>query len=282
MVPKPVIYAAAVTPRGTAGEIDFGAAFELIDFLCRSGVSGIALFTAAGEYGALAAGDRSRLTYLAVKRSRVPLLAGVGTATLDESVTLGREARDAGAAGLLLPPPYFFRYEQDDLREYYLQFAAQVEGVRTYISRTAELDANTAAELMETGRFAGVEEAGGDCAGAARWTRNGLVGEDRCVRSGLAAGAGGAVSAAAGAIPEVAMALAGGEEQAATLFDEFVERLARAPRTAMLKAAVSARGLKTGAAVVVLTPEKARRVAEFAEWFRAWVPGVVKGRSAGA
>ena len=32
------------------GVPDFGAAFELIDFLCAARVRGIALFTAAGEY----------------------------------------------------------------------------------------------------------------------------------------------------------------------------------------------------------------------------------------
>ena len=96
---------AAVTPRGKAGEVNFGATFELIDYLSAARVGGIALFTAWGEYPALAADDRSRLTYLAVKRSRVPVLAGVGSATLDVSLALARDARDAGVAALLVPPP---------------------------------------------------------------------------------------------------------------------------------------------------------------------------------
>ena len=55
------LIAAAVTPRNRHQEIDFGAAFELLDFLSRAGVPGIALFTAAGEYPSLAADERSRL-----------------------------------------------------------------------------------------------------------------------------------------------------------------------------------------------------------------------------
>ena len=43
------VIVAALTPRGKKGDLDFGAAFELIDHLCAARVRGIALFTAAGK-----------------------------------------------------------------------------------------------------------------------------------------------------------------------------------------------------------------------------------------
>ena len=58
----PGLIAAAVTPRNPKEEIDLGAAFELLDFLSRARVNGIALFTAVGEYPSLAADERSRLS----------------------------------------------------------------------------------------------------------------------------------------------------------------------------------------------------------------------------
>ena len=42
------VIVAALTPRGKKGDLDFGAAFELIDRLCAAGVRGIALFTESG------------------------------------------------------------------------------------------------------------------------------------------------------------------------------------------------------------------------------------------
>ena len=111
------VTAAAITPRGKTGDVNFGATFELIDYLCAARVDGIALFTAWGEYPALAVDDRARLTYLAVKRSRVPVVAGVGSATLGHSLQLAREARSAGVAAILLPPPLYHRY--DHLRVLY-------------------------------------------------------------------------------------------------------------------------------------------------------------------
>ena len=40
------VHAAAITRRGQNGDINFGAIFELIDYLCAARVGGIALFTA--------------------------------------------------------------------------------------------------------------------------------------------------------------------------------------------------------------------------------------------
>ena len=67
------VNAAAITPRGKQGDVDFGAAFELIDYLCACGVRGIVFFSPAGEYPSLSIEERGRLLYLACKRSRVPL-----------------------------------------------------------------------------------------------------------------------------------------------------------------------------------------------------------------
>src|ERR1017187_5735688 len=90
------VIVAALTPRGKKGDLDFGAAFELIDRLCAARVSGIALFTAAGEYPAFSLDERSRLLYLAAKRSRVPLYAGAGSIGLTTRSTW-REGRNARA-----------------------------------------------------------------------------------------------------------------------------------------------------------------------------------------
>src|SRR5207244_3224539 len=122
------IYVAAVTPQRKSYEADVGAMLELVDFLAAAGVNGIALLGSTGEFLHLAFEDRVRLVQLAVKRSRVPVLVGVGHSTLDGAVGLGREAMKAGAAGLLLMPPYFFRYNQEDIQEFYVQFAGVLGG----------------------------------------------------------------------------------------------------------------------------------------------------------
>jgi 4-hydroxy-tetrahydrodipicolinate synthase len=291
------VYAATITPRGKHGDVDFGAVFELIDFLCAARVRGIVLFGPSGEYPALSVDERTRLLYLAVKRSRVPLLAGVGSASLDVSLGLARQARDAGVAGVLLPPPFFFHYQQDDLCEFYLQFAAQAgKGAVTYISNapafTTGIQVDTALQLLETGYFAGIEEASGNLDTLARLqaaASNGrpftlLSGCDATLARARCAGAHGAISPAACAVPELFIALdsaiRAGDRDRATRLDAmlqlFLDWLDEFPHPAALKVATSLRGLKSGPLSVPLTAEKQKKLNQFREWFPEWLCQVKK------
>jgi 4-hydroxy-tetrahydrodipicolinate synthase len=256
---KPGPIAAAITPRNLNEEIDFGAAFELIDFLCRSGINGIALFTLIGEYASIADDDRSRLLCLAVKRSRTPIYAGIGAATFDSTLGLARSARDAGAEALLLPPPHGFAYGQDDIREFYLQFAAHVgDAPPVYLMDSPGLctaiEPATANELIASGAFAGVCN---------------FLSETAC------------------AVPELALAhhealAAGRGEHAArivAMLDEFTTWIREFPSPVGVKTAVALRGVKTGPLPIPLTPQKQRRLEEFRAWFAAWLPVAKKNHA---
>jgi 4-hydroxy-tetrahydrodipicolinate synthase len=288
-------YAAAVTPRGKQGDLDFGTAFELLDFLGKAGVSGIALFTGSGEYPALGRDERSRLVYLAVKRSRVPVLVGVGSATLDDSLLLAREARDAGAAAVLLPPPYFFRYEQDDIREFYVQFAAHMSGsVPLVISNdprhTTAIEPETARELLAGRGIAAVEDGSTTVEAFERMRAavNGqtriLAGSDDYLVRAFQAGAHGAVSAMAGVVPELVIALeratrAGALDEAVALdrkVQEFLVWRREFPEPAILKTAAALRGVKVGALLAPLSAARKKRLEEFREWFQGWLPAIKK------
>jgi 4-hydroxy-tetrahydrodipicolinate synthase len=290
------IGAAAVTPRGKHGEADFGAALELVDFLSKGGVQYISLLGVNGEFSALSMEERTRLTYLATKRSRVPLLVGVGSATLDCAVELGREAAGAGVAGLLAMPPCFSRYDQDDIREYYMQFAAQVgHGVPLYMEHipwfTSPLEVETATALLNAGLYAGVVDAsgGGDSLDRFRELRRRysfalLSGDDASFVRARRAGADGAISAVACAVPELMMALdravrandAAAAERREARVSEFLAWCARFAAPVVVRAAVAERGLTTGPPAVPMGPEKLRLLDAFREWFRGWLPAVLK------
>jgi 4-hydroxy-tetrahydrodipicolinate synthase len=288
MTDDPGVIVAAITPRGTHGDVDFGAAFDLLDYLCAAGVRGIALFGATGEYPALAFDERTRLLFLAAKRSRVPLLAGVGSASLDASVALAREAIAAGVSGILLPPPHFFGYQQDDIHEFYLQFAARVGvGPATFLCNTpaftSPIAVETALALLETGRFAGIEDASGDFESLARLkAATVLVGDDAIFARARRAGVHGAISPAACAVPELVLALdraiaAGNQAEAVRLdqlLQEFIGWMRQFPRPAIIKVATGLRGLATGPLAVPLPPGKQRKLDEFREWFQGWLPRV--------
>jgi dihydrodipicolinate synthase/N-acetylneuraminate lyase len=280
------VHAAAITPRNAHGEMDLGAAFELIDFLSRSGVAGVVLFSEVGEYPAFSPEDRSRLVYLAVKRSRVPVLAGIGSGSLDLSIALARESRDGGAEALLLPPPFFFRYDPDDLQEFYARFAAQSDCAGdTFLwnspSVTSNIPVESAVRIIDAHGFAGIVDSSGDpeaftCLQAASGSHGFRLfsGDDRLFSWARSIGAP-VISAAASAIPEIAVAMdraiASGKrmevDRLQPLFDEFLGWIDRFPQPILLKVATGIRGLKTGPLPLPVCPEKQAALDQFRGWF---------------
>jgi 4-hydroxy-tetrahydrodipicolinate synthase len=287
---------AALTPRGKQGDVDLGVAFELVDMLYRAGAGGIALFTATGEYAAFSPDERSRLVYLARKRSRVPVLVGVGSATLEISLALAREARQAGAAAVLLPPPFYYRYDQDDIHAFYHQFAQQLGGgipvfLSNYPGFTDPIEPTTALCLLETGWFAGIEDASGDWAtfaslrsAATRCSVPILAGHDALLMEAGAAGVRGWMSPAASAVPELVVALhraLAAQDRARIdslnhVLQQFVTFAAGLPQPAVVKLAAALRGLKTGPLAVPLPLAREREIDRFREWFQGWMPELKK------
>jgi 4-hydroxy-tetrahydrodipicolinate synthase len=290
------VYAAAVTPRREGPEIDLAAAFELVDFLARGGVDGIALMGSTGEFPHFSIPERSRLVSLAAKRSRVPVLAGVSHSTFDGALAMAREAAQAGVAGVLLMPPYFFPYSQDDVKHFYLRFAEEFRQAAPIVlydipAFTTPIAPETAAELLATGLFAGIKDSSLSWdhftvlkAARERQPFSLMVGQDALFTRERADGADGLISGVASALPELLVALdrailSGETERIGCLgrdLEEFLSRIQEFPAPVAIREAVAARGLWAGPPAAPLTPSAREKLDRFAGWFRDWLPGVLK------
>jgi N-acetylneuraminate lyase len=286
------VYPAAVTPHRMDGhEADYGAMLELVDFLSRFGTQGVFLLGETGEFLNIRFSDRIRLVHLAVKRSRVPVIAGVSHSTLDGAMELASEAISSDAGALLLMPPYFFRYSQEDVLEFYEQFALQVRrNIPILLDNlprfTTPIEIETARRLLASGRFAGIRDSSNDPAYfeqlAALQAELGFLlysGLDRDYAQMRARGVSGIMSPAAGVVPEVYVALdraiSEGAIQKAELLECKIRELAdwmdRFPAPVAAKTAVALRKLKTGPPAVPLSPEKDAMLVEFQKWFTPWM-----------
>jgi len=290
------VNAAAVTSRRDGPEIDLGATFDLIEYLSGAGVAGIALLGSTGEFPHYDLSERVRLITLGVKRSRVPIIAGVGHSSLDGVLTLARDAAAAGAAAVLLMPPYFFRYSQEEVKEFCLRFAAEFkEPVPILLYNipffTTGMTCETALELLATGLFAGIKDSSGDFgyferfqAARAETPFTLLVGNDVIFTRARSAGADGVVSGVACAVPELILGLdraiaAGAAQQVERLearLQEFISQIDRFPVPLGIREALAVRGLKVGPPAVPLGPQAQRELEAFREWFKDWLPAVQK------
>ncbi len=289
------VWAAAVTPHRREGfEADHAAMLELVDRLSGSGIDGIVLLGATGEFLHIKNEDRLRLVHLAVKRSRVPIIAGVSHSTLDAAIQMADAAVDSGVAGLLLMPPYFYKYTDAEILEFYRVFAVAVGGAAPVLlynlpAFTNGISPSIAKQLLESGEFAGIKDSSGDPAMMSALAElravhdfSLLSGNDRYVVDAARAGYDGVVSGVAGALPELVLALwkaagGGNSERAAMLqahLVEFVEWIEQFPVPVGITAAVEARGARVGPPAVPLTSEQFDLLERFKTWLSAWLPEI--------
>jgi 4-hydroxy-tetrahydrodipicolinate synthase len=285
------VFAAAVTPNrpGTL-DADYSALLDLLDFLATAGVDGICLMGSTGEFLNFTFSDRQRLVYLGARRSRVPIIVGVGHSTLAGALQLAEEAIAAGADGLLLMPPYFFTYGQREIEEFYKQFARETgDAVPIMLYNipqfTSKIEFETVRRLIDTGLFAGIKDSSGDWSYLAQLLALRrerpfalFAGHDRLALRALGEGADGVLSGCACAIPEILVGMrkaeATGDRARAEMLNaklaDFVDWIEKFPTPMGIKRAVELRGQKSGTLGAPLAPETAREMEAFLLWFKDW------------
>jgi 4-hydroxy-tetrahydrodipicolinate synthase len=278
-IPGPV-NVAAITPRTGAAYIpDTGAFAELVDFLAAAGAHGIVALGSTGEFPHFSLEDRAKLVAAAAARGRIPVMAAVTHSTLDGTVRLAM-------------PPYYFRYRQAEIREFYLRVADRLRGALPVLLYniplfTSAIAIETACELLASGAFAGIKDSSGDPEYFARLNAARrrtpfaiLAGADALFARARRQGADGVVSGVASAVPELLAALdraiQDGDEPRASRLDarlrEFLAWLDKFPVPEGVKAAARARGLPSAPPAVPLAEAARRDLDAFRDWFASWLP----------
>lgn len=127
-----------ITPVVTAFDrnykIDIEANQRIWDFVIEGGIDGIILMGSTGEFFALDMIQKKELILKAVRHinHRVPLIVGTGSMRTEETIELTRFAKDNGAEGVIIVPPYYFSLSQDSL-EYYFDTIADAVDIKIYL-----------------------------------------------------------------------------------------------------------------------------------------------------
>jgi 4-hydroxy-tetrahydrodipicolinate synthase len=203
---------------------------------------------------------------------------------------IGEAAMDAGSRGLLLPMPMFFRYGQDDLREFCANASRALKApclLYDLPDFTNGLAPETTLALLRDEEFiVGIKDSSGreqqiELFAQARRDESWIlfVGDDRLLARGLRAGWNGGISGVAGFCPELVMAFARSvmdkrDEEAArlqALFDELLGRLSVFPTPWAIRLGLAARGLETGPLPLPLAPARRRQAEQFQQWLPEWL-----------
>jgi 4-hydroxy-tetrahydrodipicolinate synthase len=209
---------ALVTPFAGDG-VDYVALRRHIDFLVESGVHAVLACGTTGESPTLTHDEHNKVVAetIAAARGRVPVIAGTGSNSTREAVSMSRHAREAGADGLLLVSPYYNKPTQDGLYRHFTT-VAEAAGLPVILYNIpgrcgVNILPETLQRLSKHELIVGVKEATGDLNQMIRTIE--LCGPDFLVTCGddgltlplLAVGGEGVISVAANIIPKPLVAM---------------------------------------------------------------------------
>lgn len=114
-----------VTPLQSSGEFDDVGCRNLVNHVLAGGVHGVLVTGSNGEVAALPPRVRTRavVTVADEVAGRVPVLVGVARVSLEEAEAEIHSAAAAGAAAVLVAPPFYSTIDQDAVRTFYLRVA---------------------------------------------------------------------------------------------------------------------------------------------------------------
>lgn len=119
---KPIgIYAPTVTAFNADESLNEQRTREYVRFLLKSGVHGLAPMGSAGEFVALTEKERMRAMECTLEEANgiVPVYAGTGHYSTRMTIELSRHAKENGATGLMLMPPYLMRPPKCDVLDHF-------------------------------------------------------------------------------------------------------------------------------------------------------------------
>ncbi len=204
---------ALVTPMRADGSLDEAAFARLIDWQISQGTQGIIPVGTTGESPTLTHEEHKRVVELAVAQAakRIPVMAGAGSNSTAEAISLAQHAERAGADGVLVVTPYYNKPTQEGLFQHYTAIADAIS-IPLFIYNipgrsVIDMSVETMARLAQHKNIAGVKDATANLTRPLHTTRAcgpefiQLSGEDHTALSFLAAGGHGCISVTANIAP---------------------------------------------------------------------------------
>ena len=158
---------ALITPFKNNG-LDEEAYIKLIHFQIDNGTNGLVPAGTTGESPTLSHDEHQRVIDLCIKESngKIPVIAGTGSNSTEEAISLTTHAEKAGANGALIVTPYYNKPTQEGLYQHY-KVINDTCGIPIIIYNipgrsVIDMSVDTMSRLYELNNIVGVKDATGD------------------------------------------------------------------------------------------------------------------------
>src|SRR5689334_18280999 len=200
---------ALITPfTEDGGAIDTQALAANVERLIAGGVGGLVPGGSTGEFTTLTNTERRQLTEATVEAAagRVPVVAGTGALSTAETVELSVHAERAGAAAVMVVPPFYDALSWRELQAHYAAVADAIGIPIMYYNLPSATGITLTAEQLRALPIASLKDTGGDATVATELIQTDgptlLNGWDTLTFAALAAGVKAVVWGTAAIIPE--------------------------------------------------------------------------------
>ena len=150
--------------------LDVESYIKLIHFHLENGTSGLVPAGTTGESPTLSHKEHQQVIDLCIKESsgKIPVIAGTGSNSTDEAISLTTHAEKAGANAALIVTPYYNKPTQEGLYQHYKAINDKC-GLPIIIYNipgrsVIDMSVETMARLFELKNIVGVKDATGDLA----------------------------------------------------------------------------------------------------------------------
>ncbi|MDP6350951.1 MAG: 4-hydroxy-tetrahydrodipicolinate synthase [Alphaproteobacteria bacterium] len=211
-------FTALITPFRD-GAVDKSAFQDFVEWQIGQGVHGLVACGTTGESPTLSHDEHESVIELCIEAAagRVPVIAGTGSNSAAEAISLTRHAAEAGADAALVVMPYYNKPTPEGQYRHFKTIAESAD-IPIIIYNipgrcVVDMSVETMARLAEVPNIIGVKDATGDAARPSDVRRAighefcQMSGEDGCVPAMLAHGGHGCISVTANVAPAVCAAM---------------------------------------------------------------------------
>jgi 4-hydroxy-tetrahydrodipicolinate synthase len=200
---------ALITPFTAGGSaLDGDALSANVERLIGAGVGGLVPGGSTGEFTTLSHAERRELAELTVEAAagRVPVVAGTGALSTEETIQLSVHAEQAGAAAVMVVPPFYDALSWRELLAHYSAVADAIDIPIMYYNLPSASGVTLSAEQLRRLPISSLKDTGGDAVAATELIQTDgptlLNGYDTLTFAALAAGVRAVVWGAASILPE--------------------------------------------------------------------------------
>lgn len=162
------VYVVLVTPFTKDGDVDYDGLRKNVRWLAEQGVHGVIPLGSTGEFASLDDDQKQRVTQtvIAAAGRKIPVVVGSSAETTEKAIYYAKRAKDLGAAGALVLPPWYYTPDPEEIVHHYTRISEAVDlPIIIYnnpFTSKVDIEPPTVARLAELPNIVAIKESSGN------------------------------------------------------------------------------------------------------------------------